>query len=143
MTYQRAAFFPHRRNPDGSLTLICLTCCSTFASHKTEEELVELDRKHIGETAVLAQRVTWSLSTEIREWSQRCEKPKVGDRVAIPNHALVFIIKSLDETRKTVEARADLPPENSTGGSWSSLVIDLHRPLLNAINSATHRGISV
>ena len=31
-------------------------------------------------------------------------KPKVGDRVAIPNHALVFFIKSIDEANKTVDA---------------------------------------
>jgi hypothetical protein len=35
-------------------------------------------------------------------------RPKVGDRVAIPNHAVVFIIKSVDEMRKTVEAQVAL-----------------------------------
>jgi hypothetical protein len=58
MTYRRAPFFPHRRNSDGSLTSICLTCCATVASHKTEEELVELDKKHICETTMLSQRGT-------------------------------------------------------------------------------------
>jgi hypothetical protein len=31
-------------------------------------------------------------------------KPNVGDRVAIPHHALVFFIKSVNETNKTVDA---------------------------------------
>ena len=31
-------------------------------------------------------------------------KPKVGDRVAIPAHALVFFIKSVNEAEKTVDA---------------------------------------
>ncbi len=31
-------------------------------------------------------------------------KPKVGDRVAIPTHAVVFFIKSVDEANKTVVA---------------------------------------
>jgi hypothetical protein len=39
---------------------------------------------------------------------RKIRKPKVGDRVAIPNHALVFIIKSVDETKKTVEAEPTL-----------------------------------
>jgi hypothetical protein len=56
MTYQSAPFFPHRRNPDGSLTSICLTCFAMVASHKTEEELVEYDKKHICEGMPLSQR---------------------------------------------------------------------------------------
>jgi F0F1-type ATP synthase delta subunit len=31
-------------------------------------------------------------------------KPKVGDRVAIPGHALVFFIKIVNEAEKTVDA---------------------------------------
>ena len=31
-------------------------------------------------------------------------KPKIGDRVAIPSHALVFFIKSVNEANKTVDA---------------------------------------
>ena len=31
-------------------------------------------------------------------------KPKVGDRVAIPTHAVVFFIKNVDEANKTVVA---------------------------------------
>jgi hypothetical protein len=58
MTYRRAPFFPHRRNSDGSPTSICLTCCAMVASHKTEEELVEFDKKHICETTMLSQRST-------------------------------------------------------------------------------------
>jgi len=41
----------------------------------------------------------------------RIRKPKIGDRVAIPNHALVFFIKSVNEEEKTVDAEAasDVP----------------------------------
>ena len=30
--------------------------------------------------------------------------PKVGDRVAIPRHAVIFIVKSVNEFKKTVDA---------------------------------------
>jgi hypothetical protein len=41
----------------------------------------------------------------------RIRKPKIGDRVAIPTHALVFFIKSVNEEKKTVDAEAasDVP----------------------------------
>lgn len=50
MTYRLAPFFPHRRNPDGTLNSICLRCLETVASHKTEEELKELDKQHVCST---------------------------------------------------------------------------------------------
>ena len=31
-------------------------------------------------------------------------KPKIGDRIAIPTHAVVFIIKSVNEVIETVDA---------------------------------------
>jgi hypothetical protein len=34
--------------------------------------------------------------------------PKVGDRVAIPRHALIFMVKSVNKTKKTVDADASL-----------------------------------
>lgn len=36
----------------------------------------------------------------------KIRKPKVGDRIAIPGHALVFFIKTVDEENKTVDAEA-------------------------------------
>ena len=36
---------------------------------------------------------------------------KVGDRVAIPRHALIFMVKSVDKTKKTVDAEAALEGE--------------------------------
>ena len=41
----------------------------------------------------------------------RIRKPKVGDRVAIPGHALVFFIKSVNEEERTVDAEtaSDVP----------------------------------
>ncbi len=47
MAYKTAPFFPHRRNKDGSFTSICLNCFGTVASHKTEEELQEEDKRHV------------------------------------------------------------------------------------------------
>jgi hypothetical protein len=42
--------------------------------------------------------------TTIMEVRIEIRKPKVGDRVAIPTHALVFFIKSVNEAKKTVDA---------------------------------------
>jgi hypothetical protein len=33
-------------------------------------------------------------------------RPKVGDKVAIPGHAVIFIVNSVDESEKTVNADA-------------------------------------
>src|ERR1700738_3690766 len=52
-------FFPHRRNSDGSLTSICLTCCATVASHERRKNLLNLIRN----TSVKPQ---WSLSAALR-----------------------------------------------------------------------------
>jgi hypothetical protein len=32
--------------------------------------------------------------------------PKVGDRVAIPKHAIIFMVKNVNESNKTVDAEA-------------------------------------
>lgn len=56
MAYKTAPFFPHRRNKDGSLTSICLNCFGTVASHKTEEELQEEDKRHVCVSSVLSRR---------------------------------------------------------------------------------------
>jgi hypothetical protein len=32
------------------------------------------------------------------------QTPKVGDRVAIPKHAVIFIVQSVNEAMKTVDA---------------------------------------
>ena len=37
--------------------------------------------------------------------------PKVGDRVAIPRHAVIFIVKSVNESKKTVDAAMAMEPE--------------------------------
>jgi len=58
MTYRSAPFFPHRRNPDGTLNSICLSCLETIASHKTEEELKELDKQHVCSTKTYSHRET-------------------------------------------------------------------------------------
>ena len=51
MTQQRAPFFPHRRNPDGTYNSICLTCLEMVALNKTEVELKKLDERHVCKTA--------------------------------------------------------------------------------------------
>jgi hypothetical protein len=57
----------------------------------------------------------------------KIRKPKVGDRVAIPNHALVFFIKSVDEANKTVDAEVFADnPRIEKNIPWKSLTfIDL------------------
>jgi hypothetical protein len=56
MAFQMAPFFPHRRNKDGSFNSICLKCFATVASHMTEEELKEQDKKHVCVKSVLSER---------------------------------------------------------------------------------------
>jgi len=41
------AFYPHRRNRDGSFDSICLHCFATIATANTERELVAYESKHI------------------------------------------------------------------------------------------------
>ncbi len=47
MFSQTAVFYPHRHNSNGSFNSICLTCFATFATAKTESELLEYDQRHI------------------------------------------------------------------------------------------------
>jgi hypothetical protein len=49
--------------------------------------------------------------------------PKVGDRVAIPKHALIFMVKSVDKMKKTVDAEAALEGERiEEGVSWKMII---------------------
>jgi hypothetical protein len=50
------AFYPHRRNKDGSYDSICLTCFVTVASGKSEAELMKFDEKHVCACSTLSQR---------------------------------------------------------------------------------------
>ena len=50
------AFYPHRRNKDGSYDSICLNCFVTVASGKSEADLTELDKVHVCEYSTLSQR---------------------------------------------------------------------------------------
>jgi hypothetical protein len=56
MAYKPAPFFPHRRNKDGSFDSICLECFATVASHRTEEELKEEDKRHVCISSLLSRR---------------------------------------------------------------------------------------
>jgi hypothetical protein len=42
---------------------------------------------------------------------RKMQTPKVGDRVAIPRHAVVFIVTSVDPWKKTVDAKMTMKPE--------------------------------
>jgi hypothetical protein len=42
--------------------------------------------------------------------------PKAGDRVAIPRHAVIFMVKSVNKTKKTVDAEAALESERIEEG---------------------------
>lgn len=61
------------------------------------------------------------------EFLIKIHTPKVGDRVAIPNHALVFFIKSVDEANKTVDVEVFVDnPRIEKNIPWKSLTfIDL------------------
>jgi hypothetical protein len=50
------AFYPHRRNKDGSYDSICLTCFVTVAFGKSEAELMGYDRQHVCEFSTMSQR---------------------------------------------------------------------------------------
>jgi hypothetical protein len=58
-----------------------------------EAELADHDKRHICSDSLLSKRD--AAMTEMRT-------PKVGDRVAIPGHAVIFIVRSVDELTKTV-----------------------------------------
>jgi hypothetical protein len=50
--------------------------------------------------------------------------PKVGDRVALPRHAVIFIVKRVNESNETVDAIAAMEDERIEEGiSWETLTI--------------------
>jgi hypothetical protein len=56
MLSRLVAFYPHRRNRDGSFDSICLNCFATLATARTEPELFEHDRNHVCRYSTLSQR---------------------------------------------------------------------------------------
>jgi len=52
----REAFFPHRRNRDGSYDSICMTCFETVGSARTQEDLAKIDKEHVCEPSRVAER---------------------------------------------------------------------------------------
>jgi hypothetical protein len=54
MSFQLPAFYPHRRNKNGSYDSICLKCFATVAANKTDDELAELDKRHVGSDSILS-----------------------------------------------------------------------------------------
>jgi hypothetical protein len=57
MADKLVAFYPHRRNKDGSYDSICRTCFVTVAFGQSEAELMKLDAQHVCEFSTLSQRV--------------------------------------------------------------------------------------
>jgi hypothetical protein len=50
--------------------------------------------------------------------------PRVGDRVAIPRHAVLYIVKAVDEEKKTVDVKMSLTPEHVEQNiSWEEITI--------------------
>jgi hypothetical protein len=50
--------------------------------------------------------------------------PNVGDRVALPKHAVVFIIRRVDESKKTIDAAMVVEPDRIERGiSWESITL--------------------
>jgi hypothetical protein len=62
------AFYPHRRNKDGSYDSICLTCFVTVAWGKSEAELMQFDKMHVCEYTTLSQRT----------FDRKCSVRKIG-----------------------------------------------------------------
>ena len=56
MLSRLVAFYPHRRNRDGSFDSICLNCFATLATARTEAELLAHDRMHVCKYSTLSQR---------------------------------------------------------------------------------------
>jgi hypothetical protein len=55
--------YPHRRNRDGTWDSICTKCFLTVARCKTESDLAEFEKAHICNSAFLADRGHFSIST--------------------------------------------------------------------------------
>jgi hypothetical protein len=54
----------------------------------------------------------------------RIRTPRIGDRVAIPGHAVIFIVKSVDTSTKTVDAKISVQAERIEEGiPWTMLTI--------------------
>lgn len=48
----RISLFPHRQNRDGTYDSICRLCFATVGNGKTEEELEEVEKKHVCERII-------------------------------------------------------------------------------------------
>jgi hypothetical protein len=59
-----------------------------------------------------------------REMITKKRTPRVGDRVAIPGHAVLFIVKAVNEVKKTVDVKMSLTPEHVEENiSWEVITI--------------------
>jgi hypothetical protein len=61
----RTPLFLHRRNRDGSYESICPGCFLTVSHAETQDELTELDNKHVSECSLLAERGMYYSPIEI------------------------------------------------------------------------------
>jgi hypothetical protein len=56
--------------------------------------------------------------------SQKMRIPKIGDRVAIPRHAVVFIVSSVDESKGTVDVKMAMETgQVEKGISWEEITL--------------------
>ena len=60
----------------------------------------------------------------VKGLSQKTRTPKIGDRVAIPSHAVVFIVSDVNEVKETVDVRMAMGPDQVERGiSWEKITL--------------------
>jgi len=60
----------------------------------------------------------------VKGMSRKMRIPKIGDRVAIPRHAVVFIVTSVDESKETVDAKMAMEPgQIEKDISWEKITL--------------------
>jgi len=64
MATARYIAHPHRRNPDGSVDSICITCFATIARAGDEAALTEQEKKHSCDRRVPAYREAYRLKVK-------------------------------------------------------------------------------
>jgi hypothetical protein len=60
----------------------------------------------------------------VKDLSQKMRTPKIGDRVAIPRHAVVFIVSNVNEAQETVDVKMAMEPDQIEQGiSWGKITL--------------------
>jgi len=58
--------YHHRRNEDGSYNAICPGCFLTVAHARTDHELLSLEREHVCDSSLLAERGLFQDRSELQ-----------------------------------------------------------------------------